>query len=209
MLTASDILKEMMDVGDEQIENIQLSINQIQEQIDDYNEKINAIQDAICSVITDDSTGLLTIYLDSTKFEEIDALFPPVESELGEVYLVYGAGYGTIDWSDGDIAIGATDWEYRQENLVEEEDPENPEGPPLPPDPEYYVRYSYTPGDDTTIDTLVDDFDFANDYLIRPLITGASYGLIPNRDNLSFALSILNANKNKVENTPDVFNDYI
>ena len=186
MLTASDILKEMMDVGDEQIENIQSSIDQIQEQIDDYNEKINAIQEAICSVIGDDSTGSLTLYLDSTKVEEIELLYGDPGNTPFEIE--YGENYNTIDYDDG----GVTDFRILDvtANIVYEYNGTNWDNDPI-------------------IEKLVNDYEFANDYLTRPLITGASYGLIPNRDNLSFALSILNANKNKVENTPDVFNDYI
>ena len=186
MSSASDILKEMIDVSDEQIENIQLSITQVQEQIDDYNEKIGAIQEAICSPIGNDSTGSLTLYLDSTKVEEIELLHGTLlNTPFG---IEYGGNYNTIDYDDGGVtdfriidSTANTMYEYKGNNW----------------------------DNDPFIEKLVSDYEFANDYLTRPLITGASYGLIPNRDNLSFALSILNSNKNKIADSPDVFNDYV
>jgi hypothetical protein len=118
------------------------------------------------------------------------------------VYIVYGGAYGTIDYTTGNI----TDWEYRQDNLVPT--PSIPPALPGPPVPAYYVRYEYTPGDDTTIDDLVADYSFGNDYLTRPPITGATYGIIPRIGSLTNAANILNENADKVGDSVAVFNKY-
>lgn len=194
------ILGRMRAVADEQAENIQSSIDQVQAQIDEYNEEIDGVSNGLCNVISHDTTGTLTLYLDSTKLEEIELLYPEVPGTLGPVYIVYGVTYGIIDFDTGNVE----DWEFRQDNLLDDPGP-----PPGPPDPEYYVRYVYIPGDDIEIDKLVTNFDFGNDYLTRPLTTGASYGLIPNRDNLISAKALLEQNKNKVEGSKTVFENYI
>jgi len=61
---------------------------------------------------------------------------------------------------------------------------------------------------DATIQKYVDDFDFGNDYLTRPLTTGATYGLIPSRSALQSAKSLLEENKATLEDSIIVFEDY-
>ena len=186
MTTPSDVFGEMIDVGDEQVSNIELSISQIQKQIDEYNKKINAFQNGICDIIGNDSTGSLTLYLDSTKVEEIELLHGTLlNTPFG---IEYGGNYNTIDYDDGGVtdfriidSTANTMYEYKGNNW----------------------------DNDPFIEKLVSDYEFANDYLTRPLVTGASYGLIPNRDNLIFAKGLLTANKNKIEDSPDYLEDYM
>lgn len=194
------ILGRMRAVADEQAENIQSSIDQVQAQIDEYNKEIDGVLNGLCNVISHDTTGTLTLYLNSTKLEEIELLYPEVPGTLGPVYIVYGVTYGTIDFDTGNVE----DWEFRQDNLLDDPGP-----PPGPPDPEYYVRYVYIPGDDAEIDKLVADFDFGNDYITRPLTSGASYGLNDNLTGLNSAKSLLTEDKNKISASKSIFEDYI
>jgi len=198
MSIASDKLREMTQVAPGQVEEIGNSIGQVEDQITEQTEEIAAVTDAVCTATTDD----LTAYLEGDKLTELQALWPAVPGSLGPVYYVEGGTYGTINYSTGNI----TDWEFRQDNLVI---------PPLPappvPSPAYYVRYAYEGvgwDSDATIIELVDDFAFGNDYLTRPLTSGASYGMIPYKENLESAKDLLQENQDKVADSIDVFNRY-
>jgi len=72
----------------------------------------------------------------------------------------------------------------------------------------YVVVYSYTPGDDVDIDKWVDDYAFSNDYLTRPFLDGATYGIYPNITALTSAKSLLNENKDKIIDSKTYFEDY-
>lgn len=98
----------------------------------------------------------------------------------------YGATFGVvnINWSP---AGNLTDWDIMKDSSA---------------------IYSYTPGDYPDLDTLVDDFDFNNDYLTKPITDGASYGLEPSKANLEYAQSILLENQNKIAASIDVLNKY-
>jgi len=184
MSIASDKLREMTQVAPGQVEEIGNSIGQVEDQITEQTEEIAAVTDAVCTATTDD----LTAYLDGPKLLEIQLTYPTA-------YILYGGTYGTINYTTGNI----TDWAYWVDIT--------PVPPPiLPPVPT--IVYSYTPGDDPTIDELVDDFAFGNDYLTRPLTSGASYGMIPYKENLESAKDLLQENQDKVADSIDVFNRY-
>jgi hypothetical protein len=100
-------------------------------------------------------------------------------------YMYYGPNYGAIDYDDG----GITDWEVRDATT-------------------HLPIYTYTPGDYPDLDELVDDFAFGNDYITRPLTTGATYGLNPNISSLNDATAMLNENADKVADSVAVFNKY-
>jgi len=189
MASPADALGMMKAKVDEQVANVQGSIGQVEEQIDTTLEEIDGVENGLCGVAQTD----LTEYLDTTKLDELKAVYPAVPGSLGEVYIVYGGTYGTIDYTTGNL----TDWEFRQDDLSL-----------TPPPPGYFVRYTYTPGDDTEIDTFVDDFSFGNDYLTRPQTSGATYGLYDTQSNLTTAKGILESNKNKVANSKAIFERY-
>jgi len=199
MASPSDILGYMSAEADERVDSITSSIGQVEEQIDVTLEEIDGVENGLCGVAETDMSD----YLNTTKLDEIKAAYPAVPGTLGECYIVYGGTYGSIAWSSPGPVGNITDWEYRQDNLVI---------PPLPappvPSPAYYVRYVYTPGDDTTIDKLVTDYEFGNDYLTRPLTSGASYGLYDNLSGLQSAQSLLTADKNKIAASKTIFEDY-
>jgi len=185
MANAADKLGQMSAESEFQAGNIEQSIEQVQEQIKEYNEEIDALQNGMCDVISHDTTGTLTMYLDSTKLEEIELLYGDPFNTPFE--LEYGPDYGKIDWEDG----GVTDFKIVDSTA------------------NTMYKYSGTNWDnDPYIQKLIDDFDYANDYLTRPLITGATYGLIPNRDNLLNAKALLEQNKNKIAASKDAFEGY-
>ena len=179
-MAASDVLRQMINVSDDQVANIESSIDQIDELIFDTQTQIDGLEDGMCGV---DETSM-TIYLQGPKLAAIQVAHPAA-------YLVFGGTYGSIAWSDPGPLGNITDWEYRVDLPI-------PPPPAPPPDPPYTVVYSYIPGDDTTIDKLANDFNFANDYLTRPLTSGASYGLKPYKSNLITAKNLLTENKDKI-----------
>ena len=181
MTSPADILGGMVDVADEQVENIETSIGQVEEQIDSYTEQVEGVTDGMCTPAKDD----LTDYLDNTKLAEL-------ETTWGGTYALpfsvdYGVNYGAINYATG----GLTDFRVLDATAV--------------------VVYEYlgTNWDsDTTITKLVGDFSFGNDYITRPLDTGATYGLTPNQVSMTSAKSLLILNKDKVAASKTVFGDY-
>ena len=181
MSSPSEILGEMLAVSDEQIENIDKSINQVQQQIDTYTEEIDGIENGVCKIAENE----LTDYLDNTKVDVIENLYGNGTNEPFTVS--YGPNYGKIDYTDG----GITDFEILDStgNVV------------------YSLSVNWD--NDPFIVKRIDDFAFGNDYLTRPLTTGASYGLYPNVDALNQAMTILQNNKSKVQSSQTILKDYV
>lgn len=180
-MAASDILRKMLNQAPQQVEDLDSSLSQIDALIDDLTEQIDAVTDGLCGV----AESNLTTYLDSTKVDELELLYG---SGLNTPFSVtYGADYGTIDYTDG----GITDFTVF--------------------DSTGDIQYEYlgTNWDgDSYIVGLIDDYDFGNDYLTRPLTTGATYGLIPSRTSLSTGKSILEENKDKISDSIGALEDY-
>jgi len=161
----------------------------IQQMIDDVEGQLEAVTNGITQIeaqiaeFNDEITALentcdvirdeMTAYLDGTKLAEIRILY---DATAG---VVYGINYGVVDYTTGVI----TDWFIGQN--------------PAP------ISYSYVPpinwDGDAYIISLAADWAWMNDYLTRPLDSGATYGLIPNRDALVGALAILEEDKLKLE----------
>ena len=154
-----------------------------QKSVDQVQEQIDELTDQISAIQTGlcgEAADGLSQYLDSTKLEE----FLVIDSSA---HVVYGPLYGTINYTTG----GITDFKIVDSTGL--------------------TMYQYQGtgwDDDTSVQTYIDDFAFGNDYLTRPLTTGASYGLIPLRTNLYAAKSLLTNNKNKVAASPNVFKRY-
>jgi hypothetical protein len=194
------VLTEMIKDAPTQAAAIDQSVEQIEEKQAELEEQNQSIRECVTDKARDD----LTAYLQGPKLAEIQSLWPEVPGVFGPVYVVFGATYGTIDYSTGNI----TDWEFRQDNLV----PSPPIPPailPGPPDPAYFVRYVYTPGEDPLIDGWVSDYDFGNDYITHPVGIGAAYGLEPLVDMYEQGKDTLLGNKAKIEASVGVFEKYL
>ena len=63
--------------------------------------------------------------------------------------------------------------------------------------------------DSTAIIQYITDWNFGYDYLTRELTSGATYGLLPQIATLGSAISILTNNRDKIEDSIDVFGRYI
>lgn len=182
MATPKQILGSMVSAADSQVNNLTGSISQVQEQIDAYVEEADGVENGLCAVAESD----LTDYLDNTKLAEIEAAYgDPFNTPFS---VDYGGNYGTIDYTTGGItdfriidSTGNTMYEYGGVNW----------------------------DSDAEITKLVSDFAFGNDYLTRPLTSGASYGIYDNISSMSSAKSLLEANKNKIEASKTAFGDYI
>ncbi len=162
---------------------LSLNIDAVDDQIDELTEQATAWEDGVCGVAETD----LTAYLSGPKLIELQLIYPAV-------YLTFGASYGTIDYTTGNI----TDWTYYI-------DVPNPIPPPLTiPTPVYW----YIPGSDPIIDVFVADYAFGNDQLTRPLTSGATYGLFESIDVLGDGRSILTENKAKIDDSVDVLSRY-
>jgi hypothetical protein len=182
MATPSEILGQMIANVESQVDNLDSSIGPVQEQIDALNVEIDGVQNGLCEAAASDSTGLVA-YLIDTKIPELEILYG---GELPYSF-DYGPTFGTINYTTGNI----TDWQIL--------------------DSTGGVVYEYlgTNWDsDLYITQKISDYAFGNDYLTRPMTTGATYGLIPARDNLNTAKGILNSNKSKVEASETTFADY-
>jgi hypothetical protein len=158
------------------------------DQIAAISSSIDQIQDQIdelnieISGVTDELCAVaeqdLIDYLENVKLPSLYYLDASVVS--------YGPEFGTINYDTG----GITDWRILDTtgNIV------------------YSLNINWD--SDATITKLIDDYEFGNDYLTRPATSGASYGLIPSRDNLLIAKGILTENRSKVSDSITVFEDY-
>lgn len=191
MSDTSAKLREMRDAVDDQVDALANSIGQVEDQITELTDQANAIENEVT---------------DFTKDSAVDLLENTILIDKAGDYIDYGPTFGDISWSPrGNI----TDWEVIQ--LVEQSQPPPP-APPVPPVPT--VVYTYTPGDYPDLDQWVDDYAFGNDYLTRPLYASglseeASYGIYPTIDNLDTGKEYLENNKDKIEDSKDVFTRYI
>lgn len=179
MTVYSDRLREMINDAPDQSDNLANNISQITDIRDDIQEQIDAVNTGMCSVAETDARNIIN---------------NTILADKGGDYVTYGGTFGTIGYGTGNI----TDWEMYQVQSV-------PPGSSAIPD---VLIYTYTPGDYPDLDALVADYAFGNDYLTRPLTSGATYGLIPYRDNLDDAIDILNENKDKVDDSVTYLEDY-
>ena len=185
MSADTDKLREMIGDAESESENIADSVSQIEDIKDETTERISAIQNGVCGVSQTD----LTDYLTNTKLPQFQLVQPTA-------VLAFGATYGTIVYSTGNIS----DWEIYYMTV-----------PVFPAVATKVVLYAYLGAGwdgDTQIIDWINSYSFGNDYLTRPMDTGATYGLIPYKDNLDSAISILNNNKDKVEDSVGYFEDY-
>jgi hypothetical protein len=191
MTIYQDKLKEMIDAVDGDVSNITSNISQIDVIITELQEQIDAITNAVTN---EDSTALLD-YLTDVKL-------PVWVGTNPTAYLVIDSTYGDIGY--GNDLKG---WRIEEPAAL----PPFPLPPPVPPDPPV-VLYEYGgagwgPGD-VLIIGWVSDWDFGNDYLTRPLTSGASYGLIPYQTNLNSAKTMLQANSTKLTDSKIIFAKY-
>jgi len=71
------------------------------------------------------------------------------------------------------------------------------------------LKLSYAPGD-TTIDDLINQWNFAHDYIVTPLgLATGTYGTQDNIAKLTDAKNMLNTNKAKVDNTSTLFGPFV
>jgi len=149
-------------------------------EIDELTKDRNAIQNGVCG---------------NAEQEARDILENIILVDKGGDDVVYGSTFGTIGFGTGNI----TDWEIVTITV--------PVPPPVLP-PVVTPIYTYTPGDYPDLDQLVTDYAFGNDYITRPLTDGATYGLNPTISLLNIGKDILEENKDKVDESIDVFEDY-
>lgn len=180
-MSAADKLRGMINEAKDQIDNLDAGLAQIDEIISEYTEEIDAVENGLCAVAQSD----LTAYLEITKISEVEGLYG---DPFNTPFLVkYGLNFGIIDYTTG----GITDFRIVDSSGV--------------------TMYSYGGvnwDSDSTIIGLVNDYAFGNDYLTRPLTSGASYGLYPNRTNMNTAKSLLQQNRNKVNQSITTFENY-
>lgn len=172
-------LQNMRDDAPDQVIAIGISISQVEDQIADIQRQIDAVNDELCTAA---ENGLID-YLNNVKIPELKHLY----MAINPILVTYG-NFGTIGYGTGNIS----NW-YIEDSTAGT----------------IYEYHGINWDDDTSVTNFVTDYSFGNDYLTRPLTTGATYGLIPTRTNLQTALGILTNNRNKVENSIDVFERYI
>jgi len=172
-------IQNMYSDAPDQVQAIGNSIGQVEDQIEDLQRQIDAVRDEVCNV---DATALVN-YINNVKIPELKQLYMANNATLilGPTFNSFGYGTGNIsDWVVNDSTAGNI---YRYQGVGWD--------------------------DDTSVTTFITDYAFGNDYLYRPLTSGATYGLIPSRNNLQVALNILQNNQDKVEASIDVFERYI
>jgi len=204
MATPNPKISEMINNIPGQTEAAESQESQLDEQITELTEERDAIQDDVCGATADD----LKTYLEGDKLAEIQALWPPnpdvppnVPPFLGDVYISYDTSpdptlgpYGSISYETGNVK----NWQYLQDDLT---------------NVTTIVRYSWAPevgwDNDPTIIGFSDDFDFGNDYITRPLDSGASYGLNDKISAYNSAKGIVTNNKDKIVASDEVLRRHL
>jgi hypothetical protein len=172
-------LQNMRDDAPDQVLAVESSIGQVEDQIVDLTRQIDAVREELCEA---DTTALLS-YLVDVKYPELQLLYGG-----GPFTTITYGNFGTIGYGTGNIS----QWIIRDST-----------------GDDVYAYNGINWDDDTSVTTFITDYAFGNDYLTRPLTTGATYGLIPSRANLYVALGILENNRDKLANSIDVFDRYI
>jgi len=183
MTVYQDTLKEMINAADGQAANITANVVQIDVMIDELQDQIEAI---INAVTTPAQTNLAN-QLETVQVPYWDALYPGA-------YADYDGDFGTIGY--GNVLTG---WR------IQVDDPLGFDPPSIVYE---YEGAGWTGHEDAVIIQAMSDWSFGNDYLTRPLDTGATYGLIPYQASLQTASSILQANSAKVTASKTVFDRY-
>ena len=194
MTTASvNKLTQMVKDAPDQSAGLSNAISSVTSEITDLSKQKAALTDGVCGT----SESELVDYLENVKLPEISI------DSTSEHRVQYGASFGTIDYVTGNIS----DWAIQK--LVSITPTPPPILPPVPTWVDVYVYQGVGWDDDETITQLITDYAFGNDYIERPLTSGATYGLTANISTLNSGKSILQTNKAKVDSSVDVLSRYI
>ncbi len=174
-------LGQMLKAAPDQVVAIEKSIASVQDQITELGDEAGAVEDALLDV----SQGDLVDYLENVKLPEIEILYGSA------VEVSYGPTFGSRTW--GPPKGNISDWAIIDSTTTVD----------------VYVYLGIGWDGDTTITELITDYDFGNDYLYRPLTDGATYGIYPSQTAMIAAKALLQQNSNKVNNSIDVFSDYV
>ncbi|MEE9571902.1 MAG: hypothetical protein V3W20_02510 [Candidatus Neomarinimicrobiota bacterium] len=161
-------------------------INNVEDQVEGIDSSITQIQAQIDDLQAQDDAIVDGI---------LDIVAPDLETYLNDVKLpgfpggelIIGPTYNVIEYE-----AELTDWEIRDSTSL---------------NPLYQYEGIGWDGD-TDIISFVTEWDFGNDYLTRPLTTGASYGIRPYKASLESAKSLLEDNKDKIEESETVFEGF-
>lgn len=174
-------LSGMTNNADDQIDQIDDSTSQIETQIEELEAQRDAIQYGLMDQI---SFTDLSSYLVITKIPE---------KAPGGGYLETFGDYGNLN---------VTEWRIYAYGV--------PTVPPAPPAADILVyEYEGTGWDnDSTIIDFINKWNFGYDYIHHTFDTTGTYGLQAKIDQLYSALNLLQANRDKIENSKTVFSDY-
>lgn len=169
-----------------------VNTNRLTEMIREAPEQSEALASSIGSVtteigeITKDRTAVQEGVAGIARDNLMNYLENTKMAEVGGDAVVYGGTFGTISYGTGNI----TDWHIDSTAVPIYE----------------YLGVGWD--GDTTLIELIEDYDFANDFITRPLTSGATYGYNPNITSLNEGKDILQENKDKIDESIDVFSRY-
>lgn len=167
--------------------------DKLREMIDNVEDQVEAIDSSISQIQA--QIDELQEQDDAIVDGILDIVDPDLETYLEDVKLLeFPTGYVYIGGTYGEIGYGneLTDWEIRDSTS------HNP----------IYVYEGVGWDGDTNIIYFVDSWNFGNDYLTRPLDTGASYGIRPYKAALETGKSTLQENKDKLEESETAFEGF-
>lgn len=181
MSADTDRLKIMAKNAPAKAAGIEASIASVETIVDDLTKEKSAIQNGVCGTTKSE----LIEYLEGNKLTEIQSLYGTIINEPFSVD--YGPLFGNISYTNG----GITDW-----SII---------------DVSGNIKYEYNGTNwdsDTAISELISDYSFGNDYLTRPLTSGATYGINGQISSLNSAVNLLNENADKVADSQAIFLKY-
>jgi hypothetical protein len=184
MATPQETLEQMYDAIDGQVEQYEAQIAQVEGLRDEFIAEKEALRDAVMTP----AANQLKNYLQTTKAQEVGAIWG------GDVNVNFGSTYNNTTPDSNIYTATLTDWV-----IVDATNAET------------LYEYGGVGWDaDTTVVLLIQQWNFCQDYLTKPLTDlQGNYGILANISNLGIAIDQLEYSKQKVEDSGDVFEDYV
>ncbi len=237
-MAEADKLREMINNADDDADDIQDSIDQVEEQIAEWQEKQDALEHTLDSCCYDSTTGLVPVLLPTKGTSVVtynnfsisnaeDWLVGDIELDNDDIAKdditvlggntfecdndhstefaigqIIGFHFIAGEESGGKSAVQTVDYNVTTSGkttvILEDSVLDSTSVSAIIPT---YVYEGIGWDSDSEIQDRIDEFDFAYDYIMKPMDATGTYGTQANIANLNIAKQLLTANKNKVEDS--------
>ena len=213
------IIKEMIIDAPGQVIKLDSSIDNIDDQISEFEAKRDSIKGSVCDkVATSLESYLNSKFIPSSNYyikkgenynQSLDTSGSIIDWKIYEIINIDATcssetEFITIDNTTSNfirtystVKSSTYDPEENQTTVVINDSVLNPSTF----SEIWKFKYSFLPGDDLTIDEYKSQWDFGHDYLILPMGTSGTYGILDNIEKLKLAKNLLLSNKTKINDS--------